>query len=120
MKYLKLLITVPLLLTFISSDAFAHDKKLHKGKPTEGIVASVTPEGFVLSTENKSYTIVVNEKTKFEAGDEQVDRDHLAKDSKVKVFGTKLPESKIVAREVLIELKESPEQDHDKQHKGHH
>ena len=118
MKQLKTFVIAVLFLTLVSGNAFAHDQEHHKGKPTEGVVVSVVSESFELATEDKSYTIIVDEKTKFEMGDKKVGREQLTKDSKVKVFGTKLPGGKIAASEVLIEKSSSHGKDTNPD--GHH
>lgn len=103
MRFLKSLFPVIIFVGLICSDALAHDKVHHKGKPTEGEIGSIALESFELVTESKSYTVIVDDKTKFEMGEKKVSQEYLTKDMRVKVFGTKLPGAKIAASEVLIE-----------------
>lgn len=103
MKYFKLPLLIVMFVVLFNGAAFAHDKRLHKGKSMEGRIVSITPEGFELATDAKQYLVLINAETKFEIGDKAADKEQLTKDAKVKVFGTKLPGGKIAAKEVLIE-----------------
>src|SRR4051794_28606702 len=80
----------------------AHDASLHKGKATVGEVVSVAPGKLELKTAAGPVTVTLNEKTKYEHGEQHVDLSHIQKGQKISVFGTKLPTGELVAREVLI------------------
>jgi hypothetical protein len=82
--------------------AVAHDASLHKGKATVGEVVSIAAGKMELKTATGPVTVTLNEKTKYEHGDQTVDVSHVAKGQKVSVFGTKLPTGELVAREILI------------------
>ena len=82
--------------------AVAHDKSLHKGKPTEGTIATVSGDQIDLKTTAGNVKVALTSKTKIEHGKETVDRTHLKAGERISVFGTKLPSGELVAREVLI------------------
>lgn len=82
--------------------AVAHDKSLHKGKPTEGTIAAVSGDQIDLKTKAGNVKVALTSKTKIEHGKETVDRTHLKAGERISVFGTKLPSGELVAREVLI------------------
>ena len=77
---------------------------------------SVTGDRFELKTATGTVPVTFSTKTKFEHGEATVDKTHLAKGQKVKVFGTKLPSGDLVAKEVLLGVSEST--DHQKSEKG--
>jgi len=82
--------------------AVAHDKSLHKGKPTEGTITTVSGDQIDLKTTAGNVKVALTSKTKIEHGKETVDRTHLKAGERISVFGTKLPSGELVAREVLI------------------
>jgi len=82
--------------------AGAHDASLHKGKATVGEIVSVSADKIELKTAAGSVTVTLNDKTKYEHGNQTVTKSHLQKGERVSVFGTKLPTGELVAREVLI------------------
>jgi uncharacterized protein DUF5666 len=99
---MKHLATVLLLLSLALGSMLAHDKSLHKGKPTEGTITQVTGDRIELKTATGSVNVALTSKTKFERGKQTADRSHLKVGQRVSVFGTKLPNGELVAREVLI------------------
>ena len=82
--------------------ASAHDASLHKGKPTDGEIVSITGEKMQIKAAAGPVTVVLNNKTKYEHGNQTVDMSHVQKGQKVSVFGTKLDTGELVAREILI------------------
>jgi hypothetical protein len=82
--------------------AGAHDASLHKGKATAGEIISVSGDQVKLKTASGPVTVTLNEKTKFEHGNKNVDRSHLQKGQKVSVFGVKLPSGQLVAKEIVV------------------
>ena len=80
----------------------AHDASLHKGKATIGEVVSVAEGKLELKTATGSITVTLNDKTKYEHGDQTVTMSHVQKGQKISVFGTRLPTGELVAKEILI------------------
>lgn len=80
----------------------AHEAEKHSGKPTKGEIAAVAAESFQMKTALGTVKVSFNEETKFEHGDQVVDKSHLVKGEKLTVFGTKLPSGEIVAKEVVL------------------
>lgn len=80
----------------------AHDKKMHKGKATEGEITSVSGDRFEMKTAAGTMLVMLSAKTKFEHGSETVDKTHLKVGERVSVFGTKISKSEIAANEVLL------------------
>jgi hypothetical protein len=81
----------------------AHDAAEHKGTPTKGEIASVTDNGFQMKTATGTIKVSFSKETKFEHGDQAVDKSHFMKGAKVNVFGTKLPSGEIVAKEIVMD-----------------
>jgi hypothetical protein len=98
----KYVVTLLLALAVSVSMLSAHDAAEHKGAPTQGQIASVVADSFQLKTATGTVKVSFNKETKFEHGDEVVDKSHLTKGAKVSVFGTKLPSGEIVAKEVVM------------------
>lgn len=92
-----------------------HDPSKHKGKSVDGEVVSVGRDRFDLKTKSGTVPVSFSSKTKFEHGEATVDKSHLSKGQKVKVFGTKLPSGDLVAKEVLLGASSD---DHHKTGKG--
>src|SRR5438270_13974697 len=84
------------------SRATAHDATLHKGKSTDGEIVSVAGDKLELKTATGAITVTLNDKTKYEHGNQTVTKSHLQKGERMSVFGTKLATGELVAREVLI------------------
>jgi hypothetical protein len=80
----------------------AHDAKLHKGKATTGEVVSVGDDRFEMKTSTGTTLVSFSAKTKFEHGNQTVDKTHVSKGARVSVIGTKLPSGELVAREVML------------------
>ncbi len=80
----------------------AHDKKLHKGKATEGEIVSVSKNGFQVKTATGTVPVTFTEKTKFEHGKDVVDSSHVKAGDHVSVFGTKLASGELVGKEILL------------------
>ncbi len=53
--------------------AGAHDAKLHKGKATVGEVVSIAPGKMELKTATGPVTVTLNDKTKYEHGNQTVE-----------------------------------------------
>ena len=85
----------------------AHDAKLHKGKATTGEVVSVADDRFEMKTSAGTTVVSFSSKTKFEHGNQTVDKSHVSKGAKVSVIGTKLPNGELVAREVMLGASEA-------------
>jgi hypothetical protein len=94
--------TILLVAVFTVAGALAHDKSLHKGKPTEGTISSVAGDRIELKTLKGNVNISLTSKTKIEHGNQVVDRTHLKTGDSISVFGTKLPSGELVAKEILI------------------
>ena len=75
---------------------------LHKGKATAGEIVSVSADKMELKTAAGAVTVILNDKTKYEHGNQTVTKAHLQKGDRVSVFGTKLQTGELVPREVLI------------------
>ena len=80
----------------------AHDASKHKGKATTGEITTVSNDRFEMKTTTGNVTVAFSTKTKFEHGNQVVDKTHLKQGEKVSVIGTKLPNGELVAREVLL------------------
>ena len=80
----------------------AHDKKMHKGKATEGEITSVTGNRFEMKTATGAVTVALSSTTKVEHGDAVVDKSHLKVGEHVSVFGTKISKGEIAASSVLL------------------
>ena len=98
--------------------ASAHDASLHKGKPTTGEIVSITGEKMQLQAQSGPVTVVLNNKTKYEHGNQTVTKSHLKAGEKVSVFGTKLATGELVAKEVLIGAPAAAT-NHDAHHSDH-
>ena len=83
--------------------ALGHEARLHRGKPTEGEVASVQGDHLSLKTAAGSVPVTLTDETKVERESQQATRADLAPGTHVAVFGTKLPTGELVAREIVIE-----------------
>lgn len=94
--------TVLFIALLAPSLAVAHDASLHKGKPTNGEVVSISGDKLELKTATGPITVTLNEKTKYEHGNQTAAKSHLQKGERVTVFGTKLATGELVAKEVLI------------------
>ncbi len=80
----------------------AHDAKMHKGKATQGEITSVSGDRFEMKTAMGTVAVTLSSKTKFEHGDEAVDKTHLKVGEHVSVFGTKVSKGEISANSVLL------------------
>ena len=80
----------------------AHEQSLHKGRPTEGDVASVSKDGLVVQTAKGKVSVTLLDSTTVERGDEKVARDTVHTGDHVSVFGTTLATGELVAREIVI------------------
>ena len=97
---LKSLLVATLLL---SSNVYAHDVKLHKGKPTEGVVTLLTQAGFDLKTDNSSVPVKYGEGVTFESEHEgNAKAEDIKPGVHVSVFGTKLASGELVAKEIHV------------------
>src|SRR5581483_6815319 len=98
----KIFLALALIGVLRVSTAYAHDVRLHKGKPTVGTVESLSDNGLTLKTAKGNTPVTFQEKTKFERGDAQASAQEIHPGDQVTVFGTKLPSGELVAREVLL------------------
>ncbi len=90
-----------ILLTLASIGA-AHEQSLHKGKPVEGEVTTVAGDTLTLETGATTLAVVLDDKTKFERGDQPAERSDVKRGVHLTIFGTRLATGELVAREVLI------------------
>ena len=86
----------------IPSPARAHDPSKHKGKGVQGEIVSIANDGIELKTSAGAQTVTTNDKTQFERGSAQITTADLKKGDRVTVFGTKLANGELVAREILL------------------
>ena len=100
--YRKLFITLLFLALLIPSAARAHDPSKHKGKGVQGEIVSIEKDRIELKTSSGTKMVKLNDKTKFEHGNQKMAREDLKKGDQVKVIGTTLASGEIVAREVLM------------------
>src|SRR2546422_8462749 len=82
--------------------AAAHEQSLHKGRPTEGEVVSVSKDGLVMQTAKGNVSVTLSDSTTVERGDEKIARDAIRTGDHVSVFGTTLATGELVAREIVI------------------
>lgn len=90
-------------LVFCGHDVRAHDKGMHKQKPTEGRVVSVQGETFTLRTEEGQMSVTMTPETTVENDSKQVGREALKTGEQVAVYGTVVPGQGLVAKEVVLE-----------------
>lgn len=95
------------LLMFLATLSFpvsmtAHDAKMHKGKATQGEITSVSGDRFEMKTASGTMAVTFSSNTKFEHGEEAVDKTHLKVGERVSVFGTKVSKAEISANSVLL------------------
>lgn len=103
-----LLSLTALLALFSSSMLLAHDPKLHKGRPVEGTVQSLTSKGLELKTDKGTKTVLFTDKTVFEHGDQKLTRSDVKPNEHLLIFGTTLASGELVAKEVHL-APETPE-----------
>ncbi|MFO0842293.1 MAG: DUF5666 domain-containing protein [Gemmataceae bacterium] len=96
--------------------ALGHDKSLHKGKPVEGVVLSVSGDSFEMKTDQGTSTVHLSDKTFIERGESRADKAAIAPGEHVSVFGNKT-EGGMFAKEVVIGTGH-PHADHPG-HQGH-
>lgn len=82
--------------------AVAHEQSLHKGRPTEGRVASVSGNGLVLETDKGKVSVTLTDTTKMERDEKPIARKEIQTGDLVSVFGTKLETGELVAREIVV------------------
>ena len=80
----------------------AHDPSQHKGKATQGEVVSVARDRLELKTAAGMKTVIFNDKTKVERGNQTITTADLKKGDQVLVYGTTLATGELVSREILI------------------
>ena len=102
MSIRKYAVTVLLALATSLFVLSAHEAGEHAGTPTRGEIATVAEDSFQMKTAIGTVKVSFNQETKFEHGDEVVDKSHLMKGTKISVFGTKLPSGEIVAKEIVM------------------
>ncbi|MBI3695544.1 MAG: hypothetical protein HY238_11990 [Acidobacteria bacterium] len=81
----------------------AHDASKHKGQGIRGEVVSVAGDRLELKTAAGVKTVILNDKTKLERGDQAARASDLKKGDPVMVFGTTLATGELVAKEILIQ-----------------
>ncbi len=87
----------------LAAAGLAHDPSKHKGRATKGEVVSVAGDRLELRTAAGLKAVTLNEKTKYERGDQIAAKADLKAGEQVTVFGTTLATGELVAREVLLE-----------------
>jgi hypothetical protein len=102
MSIRKYAVTVLLALASSVLVLSAHEAGEHAGKPTKGEIAAVAADSFQLKTALGTVKVSFTAETKFEHGEQVVDKSHLMKGEKITVFGTKLPSGEIAAKEVVL------------------
>ncbi len=80
----------------------AHEQSLHKGRPTEGQVVSISKDGLVIQTAKGNVSVTLSDSTTVERDDEKVTRDAIHTGDHVAAFGTTLATGELVAREIVI------------------
>ncbi|MEW5976286.1 MAG: DUF5666 domain-containing protein [Acidobacteriota bacterium] len=110
----KLSVTLWLVALLIPSAARAHDPSKHKGKGVEGEIVSIENNRVELKTPAGAKTVTINDKTKFERGSTQITKSDLKKGDRVTIFGTKLANGELVAREILLSSPEHHESQKEK------
>ncbi|MCI0424007.1 MAG: DUF5666 domain-containing protein [Acidobacteria bacterium] len=115
--YKKLPVGLLFLALLIPSAARAHDPSKHKGKGVQGEIVSIENDRIELKTAAGAKTVTIKDKTKFERGSAQVTKSDLKKGDRVTVFGTKLANGELVAREILLG---SPERHESQKEKATH
>ena len=112
MKFTNYIFAV-LTILLMSSEAFSHDAKLHKGKPLEGKVFYIGSGTFKVESDAGQTEVRVNDDTVFETGHEgsKASLKDLKNGAQVMVFGTKLEPTILVAKEVMIHT-DTPEAPH--------
>lgn len=98
----KVLCTLVFASALTASAAYAHDASLHKGKPTVGKVVALSQNGVSLKTAKGDTMVTFQDNTKFERGNAQASSEDIQTGDQLTVFGTKLPNGELVAREVLL------------------
>ena len=83
-------------------EAFAHDEKFHKGKPTDGQVVSVADNTLILETDAGTMKVALSDETAVERGDDKASKADLKPGEHIAVFGTKLRRRELVAKEIHI------------------
>jgi hypothetical protein len=100
---MKRILSVGTLFVLLSSSLLlAHDPKLHKGRPVEGTVQSLTSKGLELKTDKGVKTVVFTDKTEFEHGNQKLTRSDIKANEHLLIFGTTLASGEIVAKEVHL------------------
>ena len=102
-----------------SSHALAHEQKAH-GKPaTHGTIASMDREQLTLTTDSGSVSVTLTDATKIERAGKEVGRGALVPGMPVAVFGTKVPQQGVVAREIVVDEGGTESRRHDDPPGGH-
>ena len=96
------------LAVMLTAVAGAHDPSKHKGRATKGEVVSVAGDRVELRTTAGMKAVTLNEKTKYERGDQAAAKADLKAGQQVTVFGTTQATGELVAREVLFEAAKKP------------
>lgn len=112
------MIILAVLLT-ASSHAQAHDKAAHGRPAAHGTVASVSGDQLTLTTDTGEISVTLMDTTKIERAGQEVGRDTLVSGVPVAVFGTKVPQQGLVAREVVVEASETTTEPHGDHQSGH-
>lgn len=81
----------------------AHEQSLHKGHPTEGRVASVSENGFVLDTDKGNVSVTLTDTTTMARGEKPITRKDIRPGDHVSVLGTKLATGELVAHEIVVQ-----------------
>lgn len=97
-------ITLFFLVLIVTGSAYAHDAKLHRGKPLEGIATVVTASSITVKGESTETIVTLIPETKYEAGMEGAPaiKSDLKVGSTVMVYSTKLESGDLVAKEIIL------------------
>ena len=107
----RMLVTA-LLLGFAATVA-AHEGRANKGKPVEGEVKTVAGDRLTLQAGSTTVTVMIDDKTKLERGEEPAAKADLKPGDHLSVFGTRLGTGELVASEIVIgETHDAGKSDH--------
>ena len=102
MKILSVSLIVVGAVALSSSVSFAHDPSKHKGKPLVGEIVESSASSFTLKTPSESVKVTINDKTRIEAVNREGTFADLKSGDVAHVFGTRLANGDMVAREVVL------------------
>ena len=100
----QLLLPSVVLFLSLTTSAFAHDEKLHKGPMIEGKLLSISGDIAFVETKGGKVSVALSSETKFEAGTEgnAAKKSDLKEGQHVMVSGHKLESGELAATGVMI------------------